>query len=364
MTSSIEELLAKWDGEAVVTRYDAQHDAYLFIGVHSTALGGAAGGTRMRIYERPADALADTMRLAEGMTFKMAAAGLPAGGGKAVLAVPRLPIGTQRRDLLLRYADLIESLHGTYRTGPDMNTSAADMDVIGERTQHVFGRTPEHGGAGSSAPDTAVGVYHGIRAACAHAFGSPELAGRSVLVQGLGGVGRVLLDLLARDGARLLVTDIDPDRVAEAQRAAGATPVAMEDALSTPCDVLSPCAVGGLLTAQSIPALRCRVVAGAANNQLAVRDDARRLTEAGIVYAPDFVINSGGALHLFGLELLGWSAEELAAKLAGVGATLTEIFRTADAQGLTTRDAAEALAQGRLDAARPSAQPSPPRPSA
>lgn len=352
MTSSIEELLAKWDGEAVVTRYDARHDTYLFIGVHSTALGGAAGGTRMRIYERPADALADTMRLAEGMTFKMAAAGLAAGGGKAVLAVPRLFDGAERRDLLLRYADLIESLHGTYRTGPDMNTSAADMDVIGERTQHVFGRSPEHGGAGSSAPDTAVGVYHGIRAACDHAFGSPRLAGRTILVQGLGGVGRVLLDLLDRDGARLLVTDLDPERVAEAQRATGATPVAMEETLTTPCDVLSPCAVGGLLTAQTIPLLRCRVVAGAANNQLAVRDDARRLTEAGILYAPDFVINSGGALHLFGLEVLGWTPPELAAKLAGVGDALTEIFRTAQAQGCSTSDAAEALAQGRLDAAR------------
>jgi leucine dehydrogenase len=353
MTSSIEELLAKWDGEAVVTRYDARHDTYLFIGVHSTALGGAAGGTRMRVYERPADALADTMRLAEGMTFKMAAAGLAAGGGKAVLAVPRLPTGRERDDLLLRYADLIESLHGTYRTGPDMNTSAADMDVIGERTQHVFGRSPEHGGAGSSAPDTAVGVYHGIRAACAHAFGSSSLAGRTVLVQGLGGVGRVLLDLLVRDGATPLVTDIDPERMAEAHRSTGATPVPMEEALTTACDVLSPCAVGGLLTAQSIPLLRCRIVAGAANNQLAVRDDARRLTEAGILYAPDFVINSGGALHLFGLEVLGWSAEVLAAHLAGVGDSLAEIFRTADVDGITTQAAAEALAQRRLHAARP-----------
>ncbi len=354
MTSSIEELLAKWDGEAVVTRYDAHHDTYLFIGIHSTALGGAAGGTRMRIYERPADALADTMRLSEGMTFKMAAAGLAAGGGKAVLAVPRLFDGAERRDLLLRYADLIESLQGTYRTGPDMNTSAADMDVIGERTQHVFGRSPEHGGAGSSAPDTAVGVYHGMRAACGHAFGTADLGKRTVLLQGLGGVGRVLLDLLVRDGARVLITDIDPERAAEAQRATGAVPVAMDEALSTPCDVLSPCAVGGLLNAQSIPLLRCRVVAGAANNQLGIRDDARRLTEAGILYAPDFVINSGGALHLFGLEVLGWSAEELAAKLAGVGAALTEIFRCADEAGTTTQDAAEALAQRRLEAARSS----------
>ncbi|MDQ6873659.1 MAG: phenylalanine dehydrogenase [Actinomycetota bacterium] len=353
MTSSIEELLAKWDGEAVVTRYDARHDTYMFIGVHSTALGGAAGGTRMRSYDRPADALADTMRLAEGMTFKLAAAGLPSGGGKAVLAVPRLFAGAERRDLLLGYADLIESLHGTYRTGPDMNTGAADMDVIGERTQHVFGRSPEHGGAGSSAPDTAVGVYHGIRASCGHAFGSPDLAGRTILVQGLGGVGRVLVDLLSRDGARVLVTDIDADRVAEAHRSAGAQPVAAEASLTTPCDVFSPCATGGMLTAATIPLLRCRVVAGAANNQLGVRDDARRLTEAGILYAPDFVINSGGALHLFGLEVLGWTEAELAAKLTGIGAALTEIYRGAAATGGTTEDAAEALARARLGAARP-----------
>ena len=351
MTSSIEELLAKWDGEAVVTRYDARYDTYMFIGIHSTALGPAAGGTRMRTYETPADALADTMRLAEGMTFKLAAAGLPSGGGKAVLAVPRLFQGAERRELLLRYADLIESLRGTYQTGPDMNTGAADMDIIGERTRHVFGRSPQRGGAGSSAPDTAVGVYHGIRASCEYALGSPDLSGRTVLLQGLGGVGRVLLDLLVRDGARVLVTDVDQERVAEAQASTGADVVPVDEVIGTPCDVFSPCAVGGVLTAGTIPRLRCRVVAGAANNQLGVRDDARLLTDADILYAPDFVINSGGALHLFGLEVLRWSTEQLAAKLSAIGESLLEIFRQAAASGTTTEDAAEAIARARLDKA-------------
>jgi leucine dehydrogenase len=256
-----------------------------------------------------------------------------------VLAVPEIPTGAAKRDLLLRYADLIETLNGTYRTGPDMNTTQADMDVIGERTRHVFGKSPENGGCGSSAPDTAVGVYHGIQASCAHVFGSGALTGRTVLVQGLGGVGRVLVDLLARDGAKLLVA-VPPDEV-----------------IGTECDVFAPCATGGVLSEATIPRLRCPIVAGAANNQLAERADANRLTAAGILYAPDFVINSGGALHLFGLELLNWSASELAGKLAGIGDTLGEIYTRAREHGTSTEEAAEAIARARIEAARQQHRP-------
>ncbi|MFL6072166.1 MAG: Glu/Leu/Phe/Val dehydrogenase dimerization domain-containing protein [Mycobacteriales bacterium] len=352
MTSSIEALLTEWDGEAVATRYDADHGAYMFIGVHSTILGPTAGGTRIKVYPRPADGLADCMRLAEAMTFKFAVAGLEAGGGKAVLAVPEIPTGAAKRDLLLRYADLIETLNGTYRTGPDMNTTQADMDVIGERTRHVFGRSPENGGCGSSAPDTAVGVYHGIQASCAHVFGSGALTGRTVLVQGLGGVGRVLVDLLARDGAKLLVADVDAGRVAEVVQELGAVAVPPDEVIGTECDVFAPCATGGVLDATTIPRLRCPIVAGAANNQLAERADANRLTGAGILYAPDFVINSGGALHLFGLELLNWSTSELAGKLAGIGDTLGEIYTRASEHGTSTEEAAEAIARARIEAAR------------
>ncbi|MGI9092406.1 MAG: Glu/Leu/Phe/Val dehydrogenase dimerization domain-containing protein [Mycobacteriales bacterium] len=349
MTSSIEELIAGWDGEGVVSHYDAEHGAWMFIGVHSTRLGPACGGTRMRVYDTPADGLSDAMRLAAGMTFKCAVAGLPTGGGKAVLAVPELPVGADRQDLLHRYGDLVEMLRGTYRTGPDMNTNGPDMDVIGERTAYAFGRSSGNGGRGSSGPDTAVGVWHGIRAAVAHAAGSAELTDRTVLVQGVGGVGGELVELLVKDGARVAVSDLDGERVADLQQRFGVMAVPAGAVVDTDCDVYAPCATGAVLCAETIPQLRCRIVAGAANNQLATPADAARLRAAGILYAPDFVINAGGALHLIGLELLGWSDATLADRLAGIGTTLTEIFTHADAQGTTTEEAAEAVALVRLD---------------
>jgi leucine dehydrogenase len=229
-----------------------------------------------------------------------------------------------------------------------MNTGAADMDVLGEVTRSAFGRSPGNGGSGSSAPDTAVGVWHGIRASVAHAYGSAELAGRTVLVQGAGGVGGVLVGLLVEDGAKVLVADVDPGRVAALVRDHGAVAVDPADVVGTECDVYAPCATGSVLSAATIPALRCRVVAGAANNQLAEPADADRLRDAGILYAPDFVINSGGALHLIGTEMCGWDAPMLAARLAGIGTTLTEIYRHADLEGTTTEVAAEAIARSRL----------------
>jgi leucine dehydrogenase len=348
MTSSIESLVADWDGEALVSHHDRDSGTWMFLGIHSTRLGPACGGTRMRVYPTPADAVLDVMRLAEGMTLKCAAAGLPTGGGKAVLAVPALPEGAARRELLLKYGRLIDTLQGSYRTGPDMNTTAADMDVVCEVTRHAFGRSPENGGSGSSAPDTAVGVWHGIKASVAYAFGSDDLAGRSVLVQGAGGVGGGLVKLLVEDGAKVLLADVDPERVAEMVHAHGAVAVDPADVIGTDCDVFAPCATGSVLSATTIPELSCRVVAGAANNQLAEPEDADRLRAAGILYAPDFVINSGGALHLIGTEMIGWDAATLATRLEAIGTTLTEIYRHAEQQGTTTEKAAEAIARSRL----------------
>ena len=356
---SLERLIADWDGEALVSRHDRETDSWMFIGIHSTRLGPAAGGTRLRVYPTPAEAVRDVLRLAECMTLKCAVAGLPTGGGKAVLAVPALPVGETRRQLLLRYGRLIATLQGSYRTGPDMNTGAADMDVIGEVTPFAFGRSPGRGGSGSSAPDTAVGVWHGIRASCAHAFGTSDLAGRTVLVQGAGGVGSVLVELLVRDGAKVLVADVAVDRVRDLERRHGVDPLDPAEVVGTTCDVYAPCATGAVLTAATIPALRCPVVAGAANNQLGEPADAERLRAAGILYAPDFVINSGGALHLIGTEMLGWDAGTLAARVAGIGTTLTEVYQHADEEGTTTEAAAEAIARARLSAAPPAGRNQP-----
>src|SRR6266545_3295489 len=193
----------------------------MFVCVHSTRLGPACGGTRMKPYAEPGDALHDGLRLSGAMTAKNAVAGLPLGGGKAVLAVPEVPEDDRRRELFLRYGDLVRSLGGTYVTACDMNTSERDMDVVGERCPYVFGRSVACGGSGSSAPATATGVFHGIRASVAHAFGSSDLEGRTVLVQGIGSVGRTLARLLAQAGARLLVTDVYRARADEAAEALG-----------------------------------------------------------------------------------------------------------------------------------------------
>src|SRR5437899_11982906 len=191
LSSVFEDLLAGWDGEEIVTRYDGPTETWMFVGVHSTVLGPAMGGTRMKAYAAPGDGLGDVLRLCQAMTFKQAAAHLPYGGGKAVLAVPSVPPpgSSARREILLRYAALVDSLHGTYVTAADMNTGAPDMDVIGERTKHVLGRSRERGGSGDPARGTALGVCHGIRSAWRHVSGAAELDGVVVLVQGVGPVG-------------------------------------------------------------------------------------------------------------------------------------------------------------------------------
>lgn len=344
----LENLIESWDGEQTAIRFDRPTGTWMFVCVHSTVRGPAGGGTRMAVYRAPADGLADAMRLSAAMTKKMAILQMPFGGGKAVLAVPGLPSGEQRRDLLLSYGEMVASLGGTFRTAADMNTSTADMDVIAERCYYVYGRSPEHGGAGDSGRGTARGVYHGIRASLGHVFGSEDVAGRRVLVQGTGSVGAPLARMLAEAGAQVLVTDLADDRATEVAAATGATFVPAPDALTTSCDVYAPCATGRTLSSHSIPGLRCRIVAGSANNQLVDPADAGRLHSAGILYAPDYVINAGGVLQLLGLEDLGWDSQTLEEHLQAIGATLGEIYAHADAAGISTDQAAEQLAASRL----------------
>ena len=345
--SAFEALLDAWDGESVVIRRDRESGAWIFVCLHSTRRGPAGGGTRMKTYPTPAEALEDAMRLSAAMTRKLAVAGLPFGGGKGVIAVPELPTGEARRALFLRYGELVASLGGSYCTSSDMNTGEADMDVIGERTRFVFGRSVAAGGAGNPAPPTALGVFHGIRASLAHVFGSDDLRGRTVLVQGAGGVGSALADRLADAGASVLVADVDPARAGEVAARVGGAAVPAEDVVETACDVLAPCAVGAVLSRESVPRLRCRIVAGSANNQLAEPEAAELLHERGILYAPDYVINSGGAIALVALEQLGWTGDRLDAALAGIGDTLREIYERADERGSSTAAEADRLADER-----------------
>lgn len=347
-----EELLRGWDGEEVALRYHAPTETWMFVCVQSTVLGPAAGGTRLKVYPGPEDALRDGLRLAAAMTSKNAIAGLPLGGGKAVLAVPELPSGEARRELLLRYADLLESLHGTYWTACDMNTAPPDMDVIAERCSYVFARTEANGGSGTSAPATADGVLVGIRASVARAFESEDLEDRTVVIQGVGSVGAPLARQLMDAGARLVLADVDEVRAKELAAEVGADAVAADEAIEIECDVFSPCAIGGVLSAETVPRLRCAIVAGAANNQLSSPEDADRLAERGILYAPDYVVNAGGIIHLAALEMLGEDLVSRDERIAGIAGTLTEVYRLADAEGISTERAAERMVQTRLEEGR------------
>jgi leucine dehydrogenase len=340
-----ETLLANWDGEHAVVRFDPESGAWLFVCVHSTARGPAGGGTRMRVYPAPADGLADAMRLSAAMTRKMAAADMPRGGGKAVLAVPELPAGEPRRRLLRRYGELVASLGGSYRTAGDMNISPEDLDVVAETCPWVYGTTHRGGNSGRG---TARGGLHAIRATVEHLFGSPDLGGRSVLVQGIGSVGATLSRELVEAGARVLVSDVEEERAF----ATGCETVPPERVIETDVEIYSPCAVGGTLNTESIPRLACRAIAGCANNQLAEPEDAQRLHERGILYAPDYVVNAGGIIQLIGLEDEGWDDAQLEARLAGIGDTLRELFAEAGSQGITPTDAAEQLVTRRLAEAR------------
>jgi glutamate dehydrogenase/leucine dehydrogenase len=341
-----EGLLARWDGEHAVVRFDPESGAWIFVCVHSTARGPAGGGTRMRVYPDPADGLADAMRLSGAMTRKMAAAGMPRGGGKGVLAVAELPTGDARKRLLRRYGELVASLGGSYRTAGDMNISPEDLDVVAETCPWVYGTTHRGGNSGRG---TARGGLHAIRATVEHLFGSPDLTGRSVLVQGAGSVGAVLARELTEAGARVLVSDVEQERAS----ATGCETVSPERVLETDVDVYSPCAVGGTLNDESIPHLACRAIAGCANNQLAAPGAAQRLHDRGILYAPDYIVNAGGIVQLIGLEDEGWSEAQLEQRLAGIGDTLRKLFMEADANGITPAEAAEELVSRRLAEARP-----------
>ncbi len=331
------DLLADWDGLGVVTRFDRPTATWIFIALHDDRLGRPTGGTRLKVYATPEDGLADALRLAVGMTAKWAALELPMGGGKAVLAAARPLASEERRGLLLRYGGLVESLAGAFATGEDLGTTPDDMRLVAEATRwvHVFADAPDPG------PFTALGVFHGIRAALAARCGSDDPAGRGVLVQGVGDVGERLAELLVAAGARVLLCDLDGERAAGVAARLGAEVVPPARLLGTPCDVFAPCAVGAVLTAETIPQLACTIVAGAANNQLAEPADAARLHQRGILYAPDYVINGGGALA-FGLMGMG-RADPAAARaaMARIGASLREIFAEAAARDESPAAAAD-----------------------
>lgn len=335
MTESIESLVENWDGLAVVTRHHHETGSWIFVALHDATLGSPCGGTRLAHYPDPAAGLRDAMRLARGMTHKWAALKFRSGGGKAVLAVPDALDSAGRRALLLDYGRLLESLGGVFSTGRDLGTTDDDMRVLSEVTTHVHGVDPGTKQTRDPGPYTAHGVAAAMRAGLSSLYGSDEFAGRSVLVQGVGDVGEPLARRLAAAGATLLLSDIDEARVGALAKELGASLIPVADVYDTRCDIYAPCALGATLNEETIPRLRCRAVVGSANNQLAEDGDADRLHERGILYAPDFIANGGGALA-FGLIRRGVTDNDtIAGMLDGISTTLGDVFRDAFDQGVS-----------------------------
>jgi leucine dehydrogenase len=342
--------------EEVAVRRGERSGLYLIVAVHSTALGPALGGARLWPYQALGDAIADALRLSEAMTYKAAAAGLDLGGGKAVLCAPpdgELP-ADRRRELMLDLGDIVESLEGRYVTAEDVGTGTEDMTVIGERTSHVVGRPVESGGSGDPSPVTARGVEAAIRACCEHRYESGDLGGRTLAIVGLGHVGLALAERVGAAGAKLVISDIDPDKRALADLLS-ARWMEPAEAMAARCDVLAPCALGGAINPDTIDELRCAIVCGSANNVLAADSLAGELAERNILYAPDFIANAGGVINVYG-ELRGLRRERLDQLVDGIGDALRRTFEAASERSITPLEAARAVALERLEATAPGAE--------
>jgi leucine dehydrogenase len=350
-------LAERLDHEELVVRRGRRTGLYVVVAVHSTALGPALGGARLWHYRAPGDAIADALRLSEAMTLKAAAAGLDLGGGKAVLCADGELADDRRRELMLDLGDVVESLGGRYITAEDVGTGTEDMAVIRERTSHVVGLPVALGGSGDPSPITARGVEASIRACCERRFGSGDLSGRRVCVVGLGHVGTRLAERLLAAGAEVIAADIDAGKRRVAARL-GATWTDAGSAMSTACDVLAPCALGGAIHRDNLSSLRCGVVCGSANNVLAEGRLAERLASRGIVYAPDFIANAGGLINVYA-EIHGLDEVRTAQLVDGIGETIALILAEAGERSTTPLEAARDLAALRLRSARRHPQPAP-----
>ena len=321
------------------------------IAIHSTILGPGLGGCRMWPYESFEEALTDVLRLSRGMTYKAAAAGLNLGGAKAVI------LGNPKEDksemLFRAFGRYVETLGGAYITAEDVGTDMEDMEVVLTETTWATGVSPAHGGGGDPSPVTAYGVMRGIKAAAKWHFGETDLAGKTVAIQGLGSVGYHLAEYLKDEGAKLFGSDIDTEATARAEQDLGLEVVPPGEIAEVECDFFAPCALGAGLNQETIPRLRCKVVAGGANNQLLDEEvDGRTIYERGILYAPDFVINAGGLINVYNEFVGGYSQERAIRMTRGIYLNLTRVFEISAAEGIPTHQAADRLAEERIEAVK------------
>ena len=334
-----------YDYEQLIFCQDKTSGLKAIIAIHDTTLGPALGGTRMWNYATEEEAIEDALRLAKGMTYKNAAAGLNLGGGKTVIIGD--PLKDKNEEMFRAFGRFIQGLNGRYITAEDVGTTVADMDLIHEETNYVTGISPAFGSSGNPSPVTAYGVYMGMKAAAMEAFGSDSLAGKKVAVQGVGNVAYKLCEFLHEEGAILTVADINQASVDRAVNEFGATQVDVSEIYSQDVDIFAPCALGAIINDETIPQLKAKVVAGAANNQLKEPRHGDKLNELGIVYAPDYVINSGGVINVAD-ELNGYNRERAMKRVEGIYATIARIFEISKKEGIASYAAADRLAEDRI----------------
>jgi leucine dehydrogenase len=329
------------DYERVASCVDGDYRG--FIAIHSTALGPAIGGTRFWHYENDEAAIRDLLRLARGMTYKNALAGIPFGGGKSIINRPESSF--DREQLFRAHGRFVDTFGGRYITAEDVGTSPADMEFVRRETSHAAGLV---GKSGDPSPVTARGVFRALQAAAKHRWGSDDVAGRTVALQGCGHVGYYLASNLHRAGARLIATDVDVEKVERVVKEFGAVPVSPEEIYGSAADIFAPCALGGTINDETIPQLKVEIIAGAANNQLLDMRHGDEIHGLGLLYAPDYAANSGGVINGC-RELLGWEESESSTKVDGIYETLLDIFRVAEKENIPTCKAADRLAERRLE---------------
>ena len=342
----ITEKATNTDHERVLIGREDASGYHGIIAIHSTALGPAVGGTRFWNYASEDEALSDCLRLSQGMTYKTALAGLPLGGGKSIIIGDSV---TPNREVWLRaHGRFVERLKGRYITAEDVGTSPADMEIMRLETQYVGGLAER---SGDPSPHTARGVFRAIQASSKFVWNTDDLSERTIAIQGCGNVGYNLAKLLHEAGAKLIVTDVNANNLARAVNEFAADVVQPDDIFSTRADIFAPCALGGVLNDQTIPELKVKIVAGAANNQLLDERHGTMLKERNILYAPDYVANAGGVLNGC-REVFDWTEQQALTKIHNIYDTILRIYESAQAQGLTTNKAADQLAEDRLRRAR------------
>jgi len=331
--------------EQIVYGYDEVSGLRTIIAIHSTALGPALGGTRFFPYESEADALTDVLRLSKGMTYKAAAAGLDLGGGKAVI------IGDPRTDkserLFRAYGRIVDSLRGRYITAEDVGTTTTDIDLIRRETKWALGISVAEGGAGDPSPVTARGLFNAARAVAEFIWGGSDLAGRRFAVQGVGKVGSAFVQLLVEARAEVIVSDAYEAAIKTAVDTYGVKSVPPDDIHTVDCDFYSPCALGAGLNERIIPELNCQAIVGSANNQLATDEDADRIAQRGIIYAPDFVVNAGGLINVYD-EMLGYSKTRALHRVDGIFQATKTILEMSKSEAVNPNQAAVKVAENRI----------------